>query len=162
MNFQYCPCCAATLTSAQVDLRERRVCSKGCGYVLWNNPIPVVAALIFHAGRAILVRQANWPQGWFGLVTGFLEKAEEPADGIVREIQEELGLRSTSVEWIGEFAYPEQNQLILAYAVECEGELNLSEELSDVKYINIDQLRPWPFGTGKAVHAWLKKQAELV
>jgi len=139
-------------------MRERSACSQACGFVHWNNPVPVVAALIVHAGRALLVRQANWPTGWFGLVTGFLEQTEEPAAAVEREIREELGLHSDRTNWIGEFAYPEQNQIILAYAVECEGDIVLSDEISEVKLIDLDALKPWAFGTGKAVKAWLDQR----
>jgi len=159
MNFSFCPCCASALRVKWIDARERQVCSNDCGFVRWNNPVPVVAGLIVYAGRALLVRQSNWPEKWFGLVTGFLEEKEEPADAIAREIREELGLHAQKVSWIGEFAFPEQNQLILAYAVACEGELLCSAEISEFKLIELSDLRPWPFGTGKAVKAWLEQRA---
>jgi NADH pyrophosphatase NudC (nudix superfamily) len=154
----YCPRCAAALVPAARAGRTRLACTPVCGYVHWDNPVPVVAAVIEHEGEMILVRQEGWPTGWFGLVTGFLERDEEPAAAIVREIEEELGLAAEPPEWIGAFAYPEQNQLILAYAVRCAGTITLSDELSEWRRIAPAALRAWPFGTGKAVQAWLERR----
>lgn len=152
----FCPHCAAPLTATEREGRARLACA--CGYVLWDNPVPVVAAVVEHDGAVILVRQDGWPEGWLGLVTGFLERDEERHDAIAREIREELGLASQSIEWLGAFAYPEQNQLILAYAVRCTGTIALSAELSACRRVEPDKLRAWPFGTGKAVDVWLERR----
>ncbi|MDK2122749.1 NUDIX domain-containing protein [Parachitinimonas caeni] len=158
MRYHFCPCCAAALADTDLDGQTRQTCSQQCGYVNWNNPVPVVAALVLLRGEVILVRQANWPAGWFGLVTGYLEKAEEPRNGAAREVAEELGLRAVRVERIGEYPFVEQNQLILAYAIECEGDIVLSDELSEYKRVPINKLQAWPFGTGRAVADWLRQQ----
>ena len=157
-QYRFCPWCGSSTTHKHLDGKERVVCAKSCGFVYWDNPVPVVAALVLHKGDAILVRQHKWPAGWYGLVTGFLERDEEPRDGAAREVREELSLRVATTKWIGEYAYPKQNQVLLAYAMECEGDIVLSEELSAYKRIAARSLRPWPFGTGKAVAEWIRQQ----
>ena len=131
----------------------------GCGYVFYNNPVPVVAAIVERDGRIILARNAAWPEGIFALVTGFLEKGETPDDGVKREVREELGLSPVSCEFIGYYSFFEMNQLILAYHVVAEGEVRLSAEIADVRYIKPEKLKPWPFGTGLAVRDFLHKKA---
>ena len=65
---------------------ERPTClAEGCGLVLWDNPVPVVAALVELEGRIVLARNVAWPENAFGLVTGFLERDEAPAQGGARE-----------------------------------------------------------------------------
>jgi len=157
-NYHFCPACGAGLATSEIDGRARHVCARGCGFVHWNNPVPVAAALVIHEGDAILVRKAEWPGGWFGLVTGFIEQAEDPGDAARREVEEELGLQSISLERICEFAFGEQNQIILGFAVECSGTISLSSELSEYKRVPIDKLRPWPFGTGRVVAQWLSER----
>ena len=157
-RYIFCPLCASPLVPSVVHGEERIVCSKACGFVYWNNPTPVVAALVLHKGDVILVRQATWPERWFGLVTGFLEQNEEPKSAAAREVQEELSLTVVSSQWIGEYAYPAQNQILLAYAMECEGDIVLSEELSEYKRVPAAALRPWPFGTGRAVQDWIERR----
>jgi ribosomal protein S27AE len=44
---KFCPACRTGLELRAVDGRERLCCgSAACNYVHWNNPVPVVAALV--------------------------------------------------------------------------------------------------------------------
>jgi NAD+ diphosphatase len=155
----YCPTCATPLEERIVDGRRREACPReGCGYVLWDNPLPVVAAIIENEGSVLLVRQAGWPEKFFGLVTGFLEKGETPEEGVLREVKEELGLEGHVVSLVGVYPFVERNQVIIAYHVKAEGTPHLGEELEACKSIPPDKLRPWPMGTGHAVRDWLEKR----
>src|SRR3954463_16254673 len=92
---KFCPACASPLVAQDTDGRTRLCCaSDSCDYVFYDNPVPVVAALLEHGETVILVRNKGWPDKWYGLVSGFLEKGETPEEGILREIKEEIGLRS--------------------------------------------------------------------
>lgn len=157
MAFQFCPRCAKPLETRSRDGRDRLVCpdGEGCGYVCYDNPVPVVAALVEHEGKVILVRNQGWPEKWFGLVTGFLERDETPQEGVLRELREELGLSGTIVRLIGAYGFPMRNELIVAYHVRAEGTIQLGPELSAFKAVEPDKLRAWPFGTGHAVQDWL-------
>jgi hypothetical protein len=46
--------------------RERLACGAGCGFVHWDNPAPVVAALVEYHGRVVLARNQGWAAGAFG------------------------------------------------------------------------------------------------
>lgn len=161
----FCPRCAAVLEKRAIDGRERKACpAEGCGYVFWNNPVPVVAAIVEwrprpedaeEEVRVVLVRNKGWPATWFGLVSGFLEKGETPAQGVLREVKEELDLDAEVVGFVGPYAFFQMNQLILVYHVRACGDVALGDELADVKYVPPDKLRPWPMGTGEAVRDWL-------
>ena len=159
----FCPQCASPLTSKEEDGFARRVCvTDECGFIFYNNPTPVVAALIEHDGDVILARNVGWPETWFGLITGFLERGESPEEGVLREAREELGLVGEVVSMIGVYPFEKMNQIIIAYHVEATGEITLNEELAAIKRVPPEKLRPWPFATGDAVRDWLasrKKQA---
>lgn len=157
---KFCPQCATALSRAERAGRERLVCSsEACGWVHWDNPLPVVAALVEHPSGIVLVRNVGWPETWFGLVTGFLERDESPEQGILREIEEELGLQAEIVGWIGLYPFPLMNQLIMAWHVRAEGPIIRGEELAATKSVPVDRLKPWPFGTGQAVADWLARRA---
>jgi len=160
-EMKFCPSCAAPLRPRAAEGRERLACSSGsCDYVFYDNPAPVVAALVEHGETVLLVRNKGWPDKWYGLVSGFLEKGESPEDGVLREVREELGLRGDIVSFIGAYAFPENNQVILAYHVRAHGDIELGEELAGVKAVPPDKLRPWPLGTGHAVRDWLERRAQ--
>jgi NADH pyrophosphatase NudC (nudix superfamily) len=123
--------------------------------VHWGNPVPVVAAIVEQAGQIVLARGRGWPEKMFGLITGFLEAGESPEQGIVREVQEELGLTGRDVSLVGVYPFEVRNELIIAFHLVAEGVITLSDELEAVKLVHPDKLRAWPFGTGLAVQAWL-------
>jgi len=157
---RFCPRCATLLARRQTGSRERLACpGADCGFVFFDNPLPVVAGLVEHEGDVLLVRSVGWPESWYGLVTGFLERDEEPEMAVLRELREELGLEGKVVAPIGVYTFPERNELILAYHVEAHGAVRLGEELAGVKRIRPEKLRPWPFGTGHAVRDWLARRA---
>jgi ADP-ribose pyrophosphatase YjhB (NUDIX family) len=129
--------------------------------VHWNNPTPVVAAIVEHPSGILLIRNRGWPEKFFGLVTGFLEAGETPEEGCLREVHEELGLRATTVRLIGVYPFVMLNQVILAWHVLSNGEVVLGDELEAFKAIPPDKLRPWDVGTGQAVRDWLAARATV-
>jgi NAD+ diphosphatase len=155
----FCLLCGTRLEEREIDGRMRRACSRpDCGFVVWDNPVPVVAAVVEHRGQVILVRQKGWPEKMLGLVTGFLERGETPQEGVLREVREELGLEGSVQALIGVYAFTEMNQVILAFHVLAEGEIVLGPELDGTRAIAHGKLRPWPMGTGLAVRDWLEKR----
>jgi len=127
--------------------------------VHWDNTVPVVAAIVEHDGGVILARNKEWPEKMFGLITGFLEKAETPEEAVVREVREELSLDATAVHFVGLYPFERRNELIIAYHVPAKGEVRLNEELADYRRIVPEKLRPWDFGTGLALRDWLARRA---
>jgi NAD+ diphosphatase len=156
---KYCPLCGSGLASREIDGKDRLACTAGeCLYVFWDNPTPIVAAILELQGSIVLVRNKGWPEKMFGLVSGFLEKGETPEAAVVREVKEELDLAGSIAEFIGCYSFFEMNQLILAFHVKAEGTVSMSEEISEVKYVSPEKLKPWPFGTGYVVKDWLEKR----
>jgi ADP-ribose pyrophosphatase YjhB (NUDIX family) len=154
---RHCPRCAKGLVKGPKSGRDRLHCpDAACGFVHYDNPLPVVAALVEHEGAVILARNRGWPAGWFGLVTGFLERDETPEEGVLRELREELGLSGRIERLIGVYAFAQRNELIVAYHVIAEGTIRMGDELEGIKRVPPEKLRPWPFGTGQAVADWLK------
>ncbi len=154
-RFRFCPQCANELSAWLHEERQRLRC-EGCGWVHWNNPTPVVAAVIEYDGKVLLARNAAWPPKMFALITGFLEADESPADGIAREVKEETSLRCDSIDLIGIYEFSRKNELLICYAISASGTIELSEELVDYKLVEPHKLRPWRLGTGPALAQWLE------
>ena len=154
--FKFCPRCAQPLETVEYDGLQRQRCpDKACGFVHWNNPVPVVAAVIEHDGKVLLARNKLWPEKFFGLVTGFLEKNEVPEVGVLREVKEEVGLDGKIEGFVGHYGFHQMNQLIIAFHVSASGPITLNEELAEYKLLEPAQVRPWPSGTGHAMRDWL-------
>ena len=154
--FKFCPRCATPLQAAQHDGITRLRCpDPACGFVHWNNPVPVVAAVIEHEGQVLLARNKLWPEKFFGLVTGFLEKDETPEAGVLREVKEEVGLDAKLEGFVGHYGFHQMNQLIIAFHVSASGPITLNDELAEYKRLPAEKVRPWPSGTGHAMRDWL-------
>lgn len=157
---RFCPTCARPLAEKEHGGRARPACpDPDCGYVFWDNPLPVVAGLVEHEGRVILIQNKGWPESWFGLVTGFLERDETPEQAVLREVKEELSLDGEVARLIGVYDFQQRNEVIIAYHVRARGTIALGEELAAHKAVEPDKLRPWPFATGHAVRDWLASRA---
>lgn len=158
---KYCPECASLLELSRIDGAERKACmSPGCSFVHWDNPVPVVAALVQLQGKVVLARNSQWPEGMFSLVTGYLERNETPEEAVVREVKEELGLNGEVEEFIGCYSFTEKNQVILAHWVIATGELETGDEIAEVKLLSREELSLWQFGrlalTSAIVKQWLE------
>ena len=159
MSAHFCPQCGQPLQTAEIHGQPRQRCNAAdCGYIHWDNPVPVVAAIVEVDGAVILARNQGWPEKMFGLITGFLEKGETPDDAVLREVREELGLRAETAHFIGYYPFFEMNQLILAFHVPARGDITLNEELAAIKRVPVERLKPWTIGTGPAVRDWLARR----
>jgi NAD+ diphosphatase len=156
----FCPRCARRLAPREMEGRTRYACpDPSCAFVFYDNPLPVAAALVEHEGKVVLVRQHGWPEKWFGLVTGFIERGESAEDAALRELKEELGLDGHIESLIGVYPFAVRNELIVTFHVTAQGTIALGPELEAFKAVDPAELRAWPFGTGLAVQAWLDKRS---
>jgi len=144
------------MCDAMIDGELRRACSSACGFVHYDNPTPVVAAIVEHDGLVVLARNRAWPETWYGLITGFLEKGESPEAGVLREVKEELDLDGSTANLIGVYPFTRMNQVLICYHVPANGVITLNEELVDYRRVPLDQCTVWPGGTGSALRDWLR------
>ncbi len=156
MTYRFCPQCGAPLDVLPLSGRESQPSvQQDCGFVHWNNPLPVLAAVVEYQDKLLLARNAAWPEKMFALVTGFLERDEPPELGVARELKEETNLDTESVALIGVYEFMRKNELIIAYHVKATGTVELSEELAEYKLVAPEEVRVWSAGTGFAVADWL-------
>ena len=162
--FKYCPQCATplALVSQLEDGGDKtRLRCPACDYTHWNNPTPVLAAVVEYHGQILLARNAAWSHRMFALITGFMEAGETPQEGITREIKEETNLDTSALDLIGVYDFQRMNQIIIAYHAVCTGEVALSPELVEYKLYAPDQVKCWPAGTGYALADWLTSQGHV-
>ncbi len=158
MTFNYCPTCKGDLGPGPDGYT---VClDDSCNFVLYENPTPVVAAVIeYKDGNVLLAHNTKWPPKIFALVTGFLEKHEDPEAAVLREVKEEVGLDAEIRGFLGHWTFKRMNQLIIAYHVYADGEVVLEDpEIDEVKIIPFEKVRTWPTGTGEALRKFLRSK----
>jgi NAD+ diphosphatase len=77
---------------------------------------PAVICLVHDGGdRAVLARQAVWPERMFSLLAGFVEAGESFEVCVVREIREEIGLTVRDVRYLGSQPWPFPRSLMVGF-----------------------------------------------
>ena len=162
---KFCPHCATPLAwraQSEDGGEKSRLRCPACAFTHWNNPTPVLAAVVEcvdRGGRLLLARNAAWTHRSFALITGFMEAGETPQEGIVREVSEETSLRAVGEpELLGVYDFQRMNQVIIAYHVQAEGEIVLSPELVEYRLFEPAEVKCWPAGTGHALARWLRSR----
>ena len=103
------------------------------------------------AGDVLLQKRAD--NGWWALPGGWLDPGESVAQGAVREVLEETGLRVSVKRLVGIYSDP-RGYTIMSYpdgptvqfvtiALECEwesGELQISDESTDIGFFPVDAM----------------------
>ena len=159
--YNFCPNCATALqllTQLEDGGDKARMRCPACAFTHWNNPTPVLAAVIELADRdglVLLARNAAWSGRMFALITGFMEAGETPEGGIAREVLEETSLRVDALKLIGVYDFQRMNQIIIAYHAVARGEIVLSPELAEYRLMRPEDIKCWRAGTGYAVADWL-------
>jgi NADH pyrophosphatase NudC (nudix superfamily) len=161
VEYRFCPQCATSLswvTQLEDGGEKARLRCQSCDWTHWNNPTPVLAAIIEYRGQVLLARNAAWSGRVFALITGFMEAGESPEEGIAREIKEETNLETQSLKLVGVYEFRRMNQVIIAWHAVADGEIVLSPELVEYKLFDPADVVCWPAGTGYAVADWLRSR----
>jgi NAD+ diphosphatase len=162
MKFKFCPKCAKPLSWKTTMDRSRQACTdEQCGFIFWNNPVPVIAIVAETPEGVVLAHNKAWPKDIFSIITGFLEQGETPEEAALRETKEELGLTGESITFIGVYTFYKMNQIILAYHVKGSGKIILNEELDAFKMVKKELLAGWNETRQFQVGEWLNKLSVL-
>lgn len=106
-------------------------------------------AAIFDAQERLLVERRS-DDGCWGLIAGWVEPGESPAETVVREAREETGLDIAVLRLVDVIARPASVEYgphaMVAVVYLCEvvgGDPALSHEVTELAYRHIDEVEPW-------------------
>jgi NAD+ diphosphatase len=113
-----------------------------CGLTSFPRLSPVVIVLIERAdtGQVLMARGRNFPEGFFGIIAGFVEPGESLEEAVRREVREEVGLELDEPRYFGSQPWPFPHALMVGFeAVYAGGELRLDErELAEAGWYSPD------------------------
>ncbi len=142
---RYCSSCGSTILEKKIDGRNRGFCAE-CGYIVYDNPLPVAATIVKNdRNEILLVRRGNHPmRGMWCLPCGFAEIDEEIGEAALRELREETGLEGEGANLVDvsnscNFFYG--NLLMVTYVVgSVRGTLQAGDDAIDARYFPCDDL----------------------
>jgi NAD+ diphosphatase len=113
-----------------------------CGAQHHPRTDPVVIMLVHDGDRALLGRQATWPEGRYSALAGFVEPGESLEEAVAREVLEESGIEVGEVLYRSSQPWPFPTSLMLGFhATYAGGEAAVGDaELQDVRWFDRDEL----------------------
>lgn len=141
--YVFCPHCGSNLISKTIDNEQVRKCSK-CDFIFWNNPKPVVSMLITRNRKVLMVQRARIPlKGFWCLPGGFINAYETPAEGIKREVEEELSTEAQVKKIVGVYRIdndPRGIHIDIIYKGEIANEPKFSSEHQGLEFFDPNNL----------------------
>ena len=176
-RYAFCPVCGRPYRDAHpVESAPTVLDCPSCGFRFWQNSKPAVAALItrLRGGRheVLLSRRGIEPhKGAWDLPGGFLSNGELPADGLDRELREEIGVRSREARLftVGIAEYPsedlaQETRFVLSLYFRCtidpEAPLVAADDVAEVRWYPLSQL-PTPMAFAPDLGALRELAREL-
>ena len=89
-----------------------RHCSR-CNHNVFPRTDPVVIMLVTSGENCVLARQSIFPEGMVSALAGFLEPGETIEAAVIRETQEEIGIRVGKVRYLASQPWPFPHSLMI-------------------------------------------------
>ncbi len=143
-SISYCPHCGEH--SLQSDSSKSWRCAR-CDFLWYQNTAAAVAAIIVQADEILFAVRAGAPQaGKLDLPGGFVDNDESAEESLLRELDEELGLKNVQPKYLCSFpnTYPfagiEYKTLDLIYWIELRQRprLQAADDVAAIRWLHPD------------------------
>jgi ADP-ribose pyrophosphatase YjhB (NUDIX family) len=156
MQLLHCPHCGSKLMPRKENGYERLFCPK-CSTFVYENPVPVVAAVILdEKERVLLVKRGVEPCiGTWTLPSGFIEMGEHPDACVLREAKEETNLECKIRRLLGVYhqkGWRYRSVIVLAYLLDTiGGEPRAGDDAVAIGYYGHEALPDIPFSSHRDI-----------
>ena len=141
MHYTYCPHCGNKLISKEIgDEGLIPYCTK-CDMPLWDTfTTSIIAAVVNEKNEIALLKQNYVSETKHVLVAGIMKIGESAEETAIREIEEEIGQKVNSLEFIKTYPYDKKEMLMIGFKANVpKAELNLSKEVDAAEWVELDK-----------------------
>ena len=139
MHFNYCPHCGKRLIEKEIGDEGLIPFCDNCNIPLWDMfTTSIIAAVINKNNEIALLKQNYVSETKYVLVAGIMKLGESAEESAIREIKEELGIDTTSLEFIKTYHYEKKEMLMIGYKANVkETEFEISNEVDSAIWVNL-------------------------
>ena len=161
----FCPHCSTKIAKKDENGTLRDWCHT-CNVYFYENPLPVVSAIVVRDRQILLVKRGRVPyRGSWCLPTGFAETGESIEDAALRELEEEAGIRGkilglVDVDSCTNYFYGDL--IFVTFEIEyVRGQLSSGDDSVGVKYFSLQKIPKLAFQSNtKAVDTYIKGKSD--
>ena len=162
---KFCIYCGGQITKKKEDHVLRDCCSN-CHCFFYDNPLPVVSAIVDDSRQILLVKRDRPPfKDHWCLPTGFAEAGENIEEAALRELLEETGIKGRISRLLDVDSYKSRfygDLLFLTFVVEkTGGRLSAGDDSAQARFFTIDEIPPLAFRSNRrALTAYVKSKKD--
>ena len=138
-----CPRCGEATVASQAGWS--RMCPADSSQHFPRSDPAVIVLILDDDDRALLGRRAEWPDGFFSTLAGFVEAGESAEITVIREMAEEAGVDVDRLDYLGSQPWPFPASLMLGYharlAAGSPEPRPDGEEITEVRWFSREEMR---------------------
>ncbi|WP_254185436.1 NAD(+) diphosphatase [Nocardioides panacis] len=139
-SHRFCPRCGSPLVSTAAGHVLR--CAEN-DHQQFPRTDPAVIMMVTDGERALLGRQAAWPEGRYSTLAGFVDPGESLEEAVIREVAEETGVHVTDVAYFGNQPWPFPQSLMVGFFARATSTDILvdGEEIQDARWFTRAEMK---------------------
>lgn len=138
---RFCGTCGSPAASGSAG-HVMKCTNPTCGAEHFPRLDPAIIVLVTDGERALLGRQAAWPEGRYSTIAGFVEPGESLEDAVAREVLEETGVTVIDPVYHSSQPWPFPSSLMIGFTACATGdaEPRADDELEDVRWFSREDI----------------------
>ncbi|MGM9560835.1 MAG: NAD(+) diphosphatase [Phascolarctobacterium sp.] len=159
MHFTFCPQCGKRLGSVPFGDDGRVPWCKDCHKPFFDIfPVVAITMVINEAEEVALLKPKYMSEKYYNFVSGYVQPGEKAELCAAREVQEEIGITTDSLQFVCSQWESEQQMLLLGFIARAnKADFALSEEINAAVWAPVEQALGLVYPEGNITHTLLAK-----
>lgn len=141
MRFTFCPYCGSKLVLKEIGDEGLIPFCEPCSVPLWDVVTPSIICAVVNENREVALLRQNYVSSEnYVCVAGIMKPGESAEDTAIREIEEEIGQKVDTLEFIQTYPYNKKDMLMIGFkATVAKRELTLSGEVDSARWFPYEE-----------------------
>lgn len=166
MHYKYCPECGEKLTDKPAGDDGNVPYCEACQKYWFDTFASCVIMLVANEYKEIaMLKQSYLSSEHWTYVAGYIKPGENAEETAIREIEEELGLKTEHLEYAGTYWFQKREQLMHGFvAFTKKADFKLSQEVDDAIWVPYKEAptKMFPERPGNTQYPIYRKYLEII